>query len=125
MLLVGASILSDGSQHASVCEAAAQNAGESNTNLLVGCVRLCIQNGLCRQDYAAEAKPALGRSFLYEGLLNGMRLIGCAQSFESRDFPLAYCAHWHYTRPHYLTTDDDSARSALRHSAAESRASQT
>ena len=55
-------------------ETTAQDASQSIPNLLIRGMRFYVEYGLRRQDQAAEAKPALGGSFLNKRLLNRVRL---------------------------------------------------
>jgi hypothetical protein len=107
-----------------VGETATQDAPKSIPNLLIRSFRLCVECGLRRQDYAAEAKTALGGSFLNKRLLNWVRLFRRAQALQRRDFVLADRAYGHDTRPHCLAAHDYSAGSALSHATTESGSSQ-
>jgi acetylornithine deacetylase/succinyl-diaminopimelate desuccinylase-like protein len=53
---------------------AKQDASQSIPNLLIRGMRFYVEYGLRRQDHAAEARPALGGSFLNKRLLNRVRL---------------------------------------------------
>ena len=101
VMLFGLGIFSDRSQHASVRETAAQDASEGVADLLVRGIRVYIENSLRRQDHAAEAKSALGRSFVDERLLNWVRLFRGAQTFERRNLvsPTALPASRKIARP--------------------------
>jgi hypothetical protein len=105
-------------------ETAAQNATQGIPNLLIRGIGFCVENGLRCQDYATEAEPALGRSFLNKRLLDWVRLFGRAQAFQRGDFVLTNCTDRHDTRPHDLAAHDYSAGSALSHSTSESRSTQ-
>src|ERR1700712_2440555 len=113
-------ILSNGSQHTSMCEAAAQNTAESVTDLLIRCFRFYVKNALGCQDHPAEAKAALSRAFLNKRPLNWVRMLRCAKAFQRCYFSIPYSAHRHNTGSHHLTAHDHGAGSALSHSAAES-----
>jgi hypothetical protein len=117
-------ILSNGSEHASVGKAAAQDATQSVSDFLVRGRGLYVQHRLRRQDHATQAKSALSRSFVNECLLDWMRLLRCAETFQGRDFVLTRCLKGHDARAHHLAAYDHSAGAALSHSTAESRAAQ-
>jgi hypothetical protein len=105
-------------------ETAAQNATQSIPNLLIRGIGIYIENGLRCQDYATEAEPALGRSFLNKRLLDWVGLRRRAQAFQRDDFALTNGTYRHDTRPHDLAAHDYSAGSALGHSTSESRSTQ-
>jgi hypothetical protein len=107
-----------------VDETATQDAPQSVPNLLIRSIRFCVEYGLPRQDYAAEAKAALRGSFLNKRLLNWVRLFRRAQTLQRRDFVLTDCAYRHDTRPHGLPAHDYSAGSALSHATTESGSAQ-
>jgi hypothetical protein len=107
-----------------VGETATQDAPQSIPNLLIRGIRFYVEYGLRRQNHAAEAKPALGSSFLNKRSLNWVRLFRCAQTLQRRDFVLADSAYGHDTRPHGLAAHDYSAGSALSHATTESGSAQ-
>src|ERR1700689_1401480 len=108
-----------------MCKAAAQNAAEGDTDLLVRGIGLSIEDSLGGKDHAAQAESALRRPLVHKGLLNGMRFFRRAQAFERDDFLLAHCSYRHHAGPYHLAPHNYCARSALRHPAAKSRAPQT
>jgi hypothetical protein len=125
MLFVRAGILPDSPDNAGVGETAAQDATERDPDLFVRGIRLSVENGLCREDYAAETESALGSAFVDEGLLERVRLLRCAKTFEGSDLVLrSNRAHRHDARPDHLAAQNDRAGAALRQSAAESWASE-
>jgi 3-oxoacyl-ACP reductase-like protein len=117
-MLFGLSIFSNGAQHANVGKAAAQYSSERGADLLVRGLRVCVQNSLGRQDYAAQAKSALGGSLVDKRLLNRMRLPGGAEPFQGSDLGLAHCAHRHHAGAHDLPAHDHGTGPALRHATA-------
>jgi hypothetical protein len=108
-----------------MCEAAAQNAPESVTDLLLRCFWVRVKNALGCQDYPADAKATLGRAFLKERLLNWVRMFRCAKAFQRCNFAFADRTHRHNAGPHDLPAHDHGAGSALSHSATESRSAQS
>jgi hypothetical protein len=107
-----------------VRKAPAQDAAESFPDFLVRRLRFLVENSLGSQDYATEAKAALGGALVDKGLLDGVRLIGCAEAFKGRDFVLANRADGHDTGAHHESAQDHGAGSALGHPAPEFRATQ-
>jgi len=124
-MLFAVSVLSNGSQHASVCEAPAQNAAESFADLFIGGVRVFIQSRFRGHDYSAEAEAALGSTFFDKCLLNWVWLLGSSKSLECGDFTPSNGAHRHYARSHSFPVDDHRAGPALRQAATESRSAQS
>src|ERR1700721_2190229 len=108
-----------------MCKAAAQNAAEGDTALLVRGIGLSIEDSLGGKNHAAQAESALRRPFVHKGLLNGMGIFRRAQAFEGDDFLFAYCSYRHHARPHHLAPRNYCARSALRHPATKPRAPET
>jgi hypothetical protein len=108
-----------------VRETATQNAAQGLPNLLIRSIWFFVESGLCRQDHATQAKPALGGSFLNKRLLDWVRLFKGAQALQSRNFILTNCTHRHHTRPHDLAAHDYCAGSALSHATSESRSAQS
>ncbi len=78
-------IFLDGLIHPDVREAAAQHAGKRLLNLLFGGFGVFVQERLGGQDHAIHTKTALRGLFIDERLLDGVRLLGCSQPFQSRD----------------------------------------
>src|SRR5438874_12508847 len=117
-------VSSDRLQHAGMGKAAAQHATQCLSNFLVARPRVYVQRGLCRQNHAAEAVPALRRAFIDEGLLNWMRFLRSAETFERGDLVFTGGAHRHHARAHHLAAKYHRARAALRHATAESRPSE-
>jgi hypothetical protein len=124
MGFVGVGIFANGAQHPRVGEAAAENATESGADFIVGGVGLLIENGFGGEDDAAKTESTLRGAFVNEGLLQGVGMGGSAQAFESGDISGTDGADGLHARPDYLTADDDGARAALGHAAAEPRAAQ-
>jgi hypothetical protein len=57
-------------------------------------------------------------------LLDGVRLLWRAESFERRNLILANCAQWHHTGPNHLAAQNHSAGPALCHTASKLGAAQ-
>ena len=123
-MLSGLRILPNGSQHARVGKAAAENAAERGADFVVGSFGLSVQNGFGGEDDTAEAKAALRGAFLNEGFLKRVGAFGCAQTVQGYDFGLTDGADRQYAGAHHLAVHYDRACSALRHSAAEARSAQ-
>jgi hypothetical protein len=85
-VLLGVRILANGSQHARVGEAAAENAAERGSDFFVRGLGISVEDRLGGQDDAAEAKAALSGALVDEGFLKRMRPFGCAQSIKGCDF---------------------------------------
>jgi hypothetical protein len=124
-MLFAVSVLSNGTQHASVCEAPAQHAAESIADLFIGGVRFFVQSRFRGQDYSTEAEAALGSAFFDKCLLNWVWLLGSSKSLECGDFMSSDGAHRHYARSHSFPVDNYCAGPALRQAATESRSAQS
>jgi hypothetical protein len=105
-------------------EAAAEHTAKGFGDHLVRSVGLLVENCFCGQDYAAEAEATLGGALFDEGLLDRVRLLRRADTFQCRHLILANRAYWHHTRADDLAAQDNCARAALRHSATELRTAQ-
>jgi hypothetical protein len=107
-----------------VSEAAAQHAAEGFRDFLVRRPRFFVEDSFGTQDYATQAKAALGSAFLDENLLQRVRLFRRAETIERRNFILAHCAYRHHTGADCLAAQNNRAGPALRHSAPEFRTPQ-
>ena len=75
----------DGAKHPRVRGAAAQHAGHRLPDLRVRRFRVPIEERLGGHDDAVDAEAALHRLLVDERLLNRMRLVDRAETFERRD----------------------------------------
>jgi hypothetical protein len=114
----------NGAHHAHVSEAATEDMGQGLLNLSAGGVGIMVEKGLGSKDDAAEAKAALRRLFLNEGLLDGMRLLWRTQAFQGHNFGCADGAEWSNAGTSCLTIHEDGAGAALTQAAAEFGAAQ-
>jgi hypothetical protein len=99
-------------------EASAQNAFESRAHLLVRSIGLGIQNGFRGQDDTAQAKPALGRAFVDESLLQWMKFLRGSEPLQRGDFILPDSAYRHNAGAHNPAAHNHRAGSALGHTTA-------
>ena len=97
---------------------------QSVADLLVRGVGFRIEKSFRRQDHAAQAISALRRSLIDERLLNRMRLLRSAESFQRGDLGLANRAHRHHAGPHNLPAQHHGARAALRQATPKPRSTQ-
>jgi hypothetical protein len=108
-----------------VSEAAAQHPAQGFTDFLIRCMRLSVEDRLRGEDYSTEAKAALGGALVNECLLERVRLLCCAETFERRNLVLADRTHRHHTRTHDVVAHNYCACSALSHPTSELRTPQS
>lgn len=105
-------------------EATADDVRQGLLNLLVCCLGIFVEQRLGGEDHAAQAEAALRGSFIDKRLLNGMRLFGSSQAFESGDFLLLNGADGSYAGADGLALDEYRTGSALAQAATELRSAQ-
>ena len=115
------SVALDGSQHAHVREAAAENAGHGALNLLVAGIGIFVDEGLGRHDDGVQAKTALRRLLVDESLLNRVRLVDGAEAIERGDFVSRDGFDRRDAGANRLTFHDHGAGAALAEAAAKFR----
>src|SRR5262245_28653352 len=110
----------DGGLNAVVRHAAAQRTRHAFANLLVGWMRVLVEQRLGRHDLAVLAEAALRHLLLDPRLLQRMQLAVFRQPFQRGDFASA-ARRRRPARAHRGAVDDDRARPALAKTTAEPR----
>src|SRR5439155_17915853 len=116
---------SDGFVDAVVGSASAQHAVHRLPDLRVTRIRIRIEEHLGRHDLAVHAKAALKCLRIDPRLLNRVRLLRRAESFQRRDVFVRSRGNGSDTRAYRLALHDYRARSALTQTATESRSVKT
>src|SRR6185437_5605394 len=111
----------DGSHDARVGAAAAEILGERRFDLAGARPGVLAEKSGRLHDHAVDAIAALHRLLVDEGLLQPMRLLDAAETFERDDFSVADGGYRQLARAHRLAVDDDRAGAALPEAAAEAR----
>src|ERR1700722_10454214 len=114
----------DRAQHASVREAAAKDARHSFLDFFFSCLGMLVEKSFSGENYAVQAKAALGSLLFNESFLYRMRLVDRAQPFQRDDLKALNRFHRRDAGAHRLALHKDRAGSALAEATAEFRAAQ-
>jgi hypothetical protein len=96
-----------------IAGAAAEIAGQTALDLVVCRVRLLIQQCARRHDHAGNAKAALHRAFVNEGLLHRIKPAGAFEPFNRDNLVPVGLAGQNQTGVHRAAVEQNRARAAL------------
>lgn len=99
----------------------AQMPRERGSDLVLGRIRIVVEQHLRRQCHRRDTVPALRRLFFDERSLHGVQLRRRAKALGSDDLPAYECARRCDARRQHLAVDDDRARAALLQTTSELR----
>ena len=101
--------------------AAADQSFKGAAHLLVGGIRILVEQGFCGEDPSIQAVTALEGLFGDEGFLHGVGIAFGAKPFESDNLFSRDGGYGEHTRAQRAIIDQDRAGAALPQTAAEAR----